>query len=58
MQNIMAQEPKKISDLSFEELEEMVIALENISKIATSPSMRDLILKTIRQTQLELEKRI
>tara|TARA_B100000424_G_C22922182_1_gene490674 strand:+ start:1024 stop:1188 length:165 start_codon:yes stop_codon:yes gene_type:complete len=54
----MAQEPKKISDLTFQELEEMVIALENISKIATSPSMRDLIIKTIRQTKLELEKRI
>ena len=54
----MAQEPKKIKDLSYKELEDMVIALENITKIATSPSMRDLILKTIRQTKLELEKRL
>ena len=57
-QKIMAQEPKKIKDLSYKELEDMVIALENITKIATSPSMRDLILKTIRQTKLELEKRL
>ena len=54
----MAQEPKKIKDLSYKELEDMVIALENITKIATSPSMRDLIHKTIRQTKLELEKRL
>jgi hypothetical protein len=54
----MAQEPKKISDLTYQELEEMVIALENISKIATSESMQDLVLKTIRQAKLELEKRM
>ena len=54
----MAQEPKKISDLTYQEQEEKLIALENISKIATSESMKDLVLKTIRQSKLELEKRM
>jgi hypothetical protein len=54
----MAQEFKKISQLSFQELEEMVIGLENMEKIAESKSIKDLILKTIRETKIELEKRI
>ena len=54
----MAQECKKISQLSFQELEEMVIGLENMAKIAESKSIKDLILKTIRETKIELEKRI
>jgi len=54
----MAQELKKISQLSFQELEEMVIGLENMAKIAESKSIKDLILKTIRETKIELEKRI
>ena len=54
----MAQEYKKISQLSFQELEEMVIGLENMEKIAESKSIKDLILKTIRETKIELEKRI
>jgi hypothetical protein len=54
----MAQEFKKISQLSFQELEEMVIGLENMAKIAESKSIKDLILKTIRETKIELEKRI
>ena len=54
----MAQELKKISQLSYQELEEMVIGLENMEKIAESKSIKDLILKTIRETKIELEKRI
>jgi len=54
----MAHEFKKISQLSFQELEEMVIGLENMAKIAESKSIKDLILKTIRETKIELEKRI
>jgi hypothetical protein len=54
----MAQEFKKISQLSFQELEEMVIGLENMAKIAESKSIKDLILKTIRETKIELEKRM
>ena len=54
----MAQELKKISQLSYQELEEMVIGLENMAKIAESKSIKDLILKTIRETKIELEKRI
>jgi hypothetical protein len=54
----MAQEYKKISQLSFQELEEMVIVLENMSKIAGSKSIKNLILKTIRETKIELEKRM
>jgi hypothetical protein len=54
----MAHELKKISQLSYQELEEMVIGLENMSKIAESKSLKDLILKTIRETKIELEKRI
>jgi hypothetical protein len=54
----MAHELKKISQLSYQELEEMVIGLENMSKIAESKSLKDLILKTIRETKIELEKRM
>ena len=54
----MAQEYKKIHDLTYEELEEMVIGLENMATIANSESIKELILKTIRETKIELEKRI
>jgi hypothetical protein len=54
----MAQLPKKISNLTFKELEDMVSSLENIAKIAVNESIRNLIIKTIRQTKIELEKRI
>tara|TARA_A100001015_G_C15029692_1_gene732510 strand:- start:1245 stop:1418 length:174 start_codon:yes stop_codon:yes gene_type:complete len=54
----MAQSFKKISDLTLQELEEMVNGLENMSKISSNQSMTDLILKTIRETKKELEKRI
>ena len=54
----MAQEYKKIQNLTYEELEEKVIGLENMATIANSKSIKELILKTIRETKIELEKRI
>ena len=54
----MAQSFKKISDLTLQELEDMVNGLENMSKISSNKSMNDLILKTIRETKRELEKRM
>ena len=42
----MAQEYKKIQNLTYEELEEMVIGLENMATIANSKSIKELILKT------------
>mgnify|MGYP000002389413 CR=1 len=54
----MAQSFKKISDLTLQELEDMVNGLENMSKISSNKSMTDLILKTIRETKKELEKRM
>ncbi len=54
----MVHEYKKIQNLTYEELEEMVIGLENMATIANSKSIKELILKTIRETKIELEKRI
>ena len=42
----MAQSFKKISDLTLQELEDMVNGLENMSKISSNKSMTDLILKS------------
>ena len=49
---------KKIADLSIDELEDLVFALENMSKIAHKKEMQDQILKTVKNVQQEIAKRI
>ena len=49
---------KKIRDLSFQELEDLVTALENMSQIADKSIMREQILKTVKKVKQEIAKRI
>jgi len=49
---------KKIRDLSFQELEDLVTALENMSKVADKSAMREQILKTVKKVKQEIAKRI
>jgi len=49
---------KKIRDLSFQELEDLVTALENMSKVADRSAMREQILKTVKKVKQEIAKRI
>ena len=49
---------KKIRDLSFQELEDLVTALENMSQIADKSVMREQILKTAKKVKQEIAKRI
>jgi hypothetical protein len=49
---------KKIHDLTLEELEDLVTALENMSRIADKPAMRKQILSTVKKTQQEIAKRL
>jgi len=49
---------KKIEDLTIDELEDLVFALENMSRIAHRKEMRDQILKTVKNVQQEIAKRI
>jgi hypothetical protein len=49
---------KKIHDLTLEELEDLVTALENMSRIADKPAMREQILNTVKKTQQEIAKRL
>jgi NTP pyrophosphatase (non-canonical NTP hydrolase) len=49
---------KKIRDLSFQELEDLVTALENMSQIADKSVMREQILKTVKKVKQEIAKRI
>jgi len=49
---------KKIHDLTLEELEDLVTALENMSRIADKPAMRKQILNTFKKTQQEIAKRL
>ena len=49
---------KKIRDLTLEELEDLVTALENMSRIADKPEMRKQILNTVKKTQQEIAKRL
>lgn len=49
---------KKIRDLSFQELEDLVTALENMSRVADRSEMRDQILKTVKKVKQEIAKRI
>lgn len=49
---------KRICDLTLEELEDLVTALENMSKIADKSAMREQILNTVKKTQQEIAKRL
>jgi len=49
---------KKIRDLSFQELEDLVTALENMSHVADRSAMREQILKTVKKVKQEIAKRI
>lgn len=49
---------KKIRDLSFQELEDLVTALENMSHVADQSAMREQILKTVKRVKQEIAKRI
>lgn len=49
---------KRICDLTLEELEDLVTALENMSKVADKSAMREQILNTVKKTQQEIAKRL
>ncbi len=49
---------KKIRDLTFQELEDLVTALENMSRVADQSSMREQILITVKKVKQEIAKRI
>jgi hypothetical protein len=49
---------KKIHDLTLEELEDLVTALENMSRVADKPAMQEQILITVKKTQQEIAKRL
>jgi hypothetical protein len=49
---------KKIHDLTLEELEDLVTALENMSRVADKPAMQQQILITVKKTQQEIAKRL
>lgn len=49
---------KKIRDLTLEELEDLVTALENMSRVADKPAMQEQILITVKKTQQEIAKRL
>ena len=49
---------KKICDLTLEELEDLVTALENMTKVADKHAMREQILKTAVKVKQEIAKRL
>jgi len=49
---------KKICDLALEELEDLVTALENMTKVADKHAMREQILKTVVKVKQEIAKRL
>ena len=49
---------KKIRDLTLEELEDLVTALENMSRVADKPIMQQQILITVKKVKQEIAKRI
>lgn len=49
---------KKICDLTLEELEDLVTALENMTKVADRHAMRQQILGTVKKTKQEIAKRL
>jgi NTP pyrophosphatase (non-canonical NTP hydrolase) len=49
---------KKIRDLTLEELEDLVTALENMSQVADRSAMREQILNTVKKVKQEIAKRL
>jgi len=49
---------KKICDLTLEELEDLVTALENMSRVADRSAMREQILNTVKKVKQEIAKRL
>ena len=49
---------KKIRDLTLEELEDLVTALENMSLVADRSAMREQILNTVKKVKQEIAKRL
>ena len=49
---------KKIRDLTLEELEDLVTALENMSQVADRSVMREQILNTVKKVKQEIAKRL
>lgn len=49
---------KRIKDLTLEELEDLVTALENMTKVADKHAMREQILKTVGKVKQEIAKRL
>ena len=49
---------KKIRDLTLDELEDLVTALENMTKVADKQAMREQILKTVVKVKQEIAKRL
>ena len=49
---------KKIQDLTLEELEDLVTALENMSRVADKPAMQEQILTTVKRVKQEIAKRL
>ena len=49
---------KRYSDCTLEELEEMVLDLENMSRAAKKPDMHRLVLEAVAECKKEIEKRL
>lgn len=49
---------KRIKDLSLDELEDLVTALENMTKVADKHAMREQILETVVKVKQEIAKRL
>jgi hypothetical protein len=49
---------KKIHDLTLDELEDLVTALENMSRVADKPAMQEQILNTVKKVKQEIAKRL
>ena len=49
---------KKICDLTLEELEDLVTALENMSRVADKTAMQEQILTTVKRVKQEIAKRL
>ena len=49
---------KKSRDLTLEELEDLVTALENMSQVADRSAMREQILNTVKKVKQEIAKRL
>jgi hypothetical protein len=49
---------KKICDLTFQELEDLVTALENMSRVADKTAMQEQILNTVKRVKQEIAKRL